>query len=50
MFDFTPVGHAVAAVAGTFVGLVGWRLVPERKGTGGEEFDAGMYLTEARVP
>lgn len=50
MFDFTPVGLAVAAVGVGFVALVGWRLVPSRKGAGGEEFDTGTYLTEARVP
>ncbi len=49
MFDFTPVGLAVAAVGVGFVALVGWRLVPSRKGAGGEEFDTGTYLTEARV-
>ena len=31
MFDFTPVGLAVAAVGVTFVALVGWRLVPIAK-------------------
>ncbi len=50
MFDFTPVGLATAAVAVTFVALVGWRLVPSRNGAGGAEFDTGTYLTEARVP
>lgn len=50
MFDYTPVGLSVAAIGVGFVALVGWRLVPTRKGTGGEEFDAGTYLTEARVP
>jgi len=50
MFDFTPVGLVTAAVAVTFVALVGWRLVPSRNGAGGEEFDTGTYLTEARVP
>lgn len=50
MFDYTPVGLSVAAIGVAFVGLVGWRLVPTRKGAAGEEFDAGTYLTEARVP
>ncbi|TDQ78896.1 di/tricarboxylate transporter [Dongia mobilis] len=49
MFDFTPVGLAVAAAGLGFVALVGWRLVPARKGAGAEEFDTGAYLTEARV-
>jgi di/tricarboxylate transporter len=50
MFDFTPVGLAVAGVGIVFIALVGWRLVPARKGAGTEEFDAGTYLTEARIP
>ena len=50
MFDYTPVGLTVAIVGVTFVALVGWRLVPARKGAGSEDFDTGTYLTEARVP
>lgn len=50
MFDYTPVGLAVAAAGVAFIALVGWRLVPARKGAGSEEFDAGTYLTEARIP
>jgi len=49
MFDFTPVGLAVAAGGVLFVGLVGWRLVPARERAGAEGFDTGGYLTEARV-
>jgi di/tricarboxylate transporter len=49
MFDFTPVGLAVAAAGVFFVALIGWRLVPVRKRVGVEEFDIGTYLTEARV-
>lgn len=49
MFDFTPVGLAVAAVGVAFVALVGWRLVPARRQHGAEGFDTGAYLTEARV-
>lgn len=49
MFDFTPVGVAVAAVGVVFVALVGWRLVPARKSGMGESFDMEAYLTEARV-
>jgi di/tricarboxylate transporter len=30
--------------------LAGWRLVPARERAGTEEFDAGTYLTEARIP
>ncbi|UCG97814.1 MAG: SLC13 family permease [Burkholderiales bacterium] len=49
MFDFTPVGLAVAALGVLFVGLLGWRLVPVRKRAAAEGFDTGAYLTEARV-
>jgi len=49
MFDFTPVGLAVAVVGVLFVVLVGWRLVPARKQAGMEGFETGAYLTEARV-
>jgi di/tricarboxylate transporter len=50
MFDFTPVGAAVALCGLVFVILAGWRLVPARERAGTEEFDAGTYLTEARIP
>lgn len=50
MFDFTPVGLAVAATGVAFVALIGWRLVPARKQAGTEGFDTGAYITEARVP
>jgi di/tricarboxylate transporter len=50
VFDFAPVGLPVALAGIAFVSSIGWRLVPERKGAAGEEFDTGAYLTEARVP
>ncbi|WP_068803861.1 SLC13 family permease [Thauera phenolivorans] len=50
MFDFSPVGLAVAAGGVLFVALLGWRLVPARKRSDAESFDTGAYLTEARVP
>ncbi|MEP6588579.1 MAG: SLC13 family permease, partial [Polaromonas sp.] len=49
MFDFTPVGLAVALVGVAFVALAGWRLVPTRKQSGLEGFETGAYLTEVRV-
>jgi di/tricarboxylate transporter len=49
MFDFTPVGLAVAVAGVVFVALLGWRLVPTRERAGAESFDTGTYLTEARV-
>jgi di/tricarboxylate transporter len=49
MFDFTPVGLAVAVAGVLFVALIGWRLVPVRKEAGLEGFETDAYLTEARV-
>ena len=49
MFDFTPVGIAVAAAGIVFTALVGWRLVPVRKQAGMDGFDTAAYLTEARI-
>jgi di/tricarboxylate transporter len=50
MFDFTPVGLAVALAGILLVALVGWRLVPARKQAGIEGFESGAYITEVRVP
>jgi di/tricarboxylate transporter len=50
MFDFAPVGLAVAVAGVAFVALLGWRLVPARRQSGIEGFESGAYLTEARVP
>jgi di/tricarboxylate transporter len=49
MFDFSPVGLAVAGAGVLFAALAGWRLVPTRAQKGVESFDTGKYLTEARV-
>ena len=49
MFDYTPVGLAVAAGGVLFVVLVGWRLVPARERAGVEGFETGAYITEASV-
>ncbi len=49
MFDFTPVGLAVAVVGVLFVALVGWRLVPARQRADADSFEVGAYVTEARV-
>ncbi|WP_295803870.1 SLC13 family permease [uncultured Microbulbifer sp.] len=49
MFDFTPVGLAVAVVGVLFVALLGWRLVPARTQAGAASFDTGSYITEALV-
>jgi di/tricarboxylate transporter len=50
MFDFAPVGIAVATLGVLFVALIGWRFVPARKSAAGASFDTGTYLTEVRVP
>ncbi len=51
MFEFTPVGILIALAGLAFVILIGWRLVPMRKGTRSVEdlYDIGEYLTELRV-
>jgi di/tricarboxylate transporter len=49
MFDFTPVGIAVALAGVIFIVLLGRFLVPARERSGAEEFDTGAYITEARV-
>jgi len=53
MFDFAPVGAAVALVGIAFVTLIGWRLIPmERRGhdTRRELEDLEDYVAEAVVP
>ncbi len=50
MFDYSPVGVAVAATGLLFVVLIGWHLVPVRRHAAAEKFDTGAYLTEAVVP
>ena len=49
MFDFSPVGLAVALAGVLFITLLGWRLVPKREVGNAASFDTGHYLTEARV-
>lgn len=49
MFDFSPVGAAVALAGLIFVSLLGWRLVPARQKKATEDFDTGAYLAEAHV-
>ena len=50
MFDYTPVGAAIALAGVLFITLVGWRLVPKRQPAGIAGFESGAYVTEARVP
>ncbi len=51
MFDFTPVGLAVATVGVIFISVIGWRLVPSRGSDSdrADFFEIANYLTEARV-
>ena len=50
MFDFAPVGGAVALAGLAFIVLIGWRLLPaDRRGASDEALDIGDYLAEARV-
>ncbi|MBZ0069809.1 MAG: SLC13 family permease, partial [Thiobacillus sp.] len=49
MFDFSPVGVAVAGLGILFVGLAGSRLVPARKQTESGSFESGAYLSEVRI-
>lgn len=53
MFDFAPVGLAVAAAGVAFIALVGWRLMPAGRGgseTRQERFALDDYIAEVKVP
>ncbi len=52
MFDFLPVGAAVALAGWAFISLVGWRLVPRRNAGSGKEdlFEIHDYVTELVLP
>jgi len=53
MFDFTPVGGAVALVGVAFVALIGWRLIPAsrtQKATVSDLLNIEDYVTETEVP
>mgnify|MGYP005818490859 CR=1 FL=1 len=50
MFDFAPVGLAVAVVGIAYLSLVGWRLIPIRdEGSDDVAFQLERYLTEVEV-
>ncbi len=49
MFDFAPVGVAVAGAGLIFIVLFAQRLIPERKCAGVAEFRTGAYMTEVRI-
>ena len=53
MFDFAPVGLAVAIVGVAYVALIGWRLIPAARGQhepAKELSHLGDYLAEVKVP
>ncbi len=52
MFDFAPVGAAVAFAGIVFILLIGWRLIPERKaGVSREDlFEINDYISELIIP
>jgi len=49
MFDFTPVGAAVAVFGVLFVALIGWRLVPRRQDRPAD-IDPSSFVAELLVP
>jgi di/tricarboxylate transporter len=53
MFDFAPVGLAVATAGVAYVALVGWRLIPvarSRHDTARELYELKDYVAEVQVP
>ncbi len=53
MFDFAPVGLAVAAAGLVYLATIGWRLLPERIAVEGEDdnlFHVEHYTLESNVP
>ena len=52
IFAFTPVGIGIAGAGLAFTSLIGWRLLPDRRGSGGADLrsDIAAYLTEVHVP
>lgn len=52
MFDFSLVGVGVAVAGLLFIVLLGWRLIPIRKGKSqsGSLFEIENYITEVRIP
>ena len=50
MFDFAPVGGAVALAGLAYIVFVGWRLLPaDRRGVSDDALDIGDYIAEVRV-
>jgi di/tricarboxylate transporter len=51
MFDFSPVGVGVALAGILFIVIIGWRLIPVRRGRSleGSLFEIENYITEVRL-
>ncbi len=51
MFDFAPVGLGIALFSVLFIVLIGWRLIPKRKGQTSvkELFDIKNYVSEVEL-
>ncbi len=49
MFDFSFVGVGVVVLGIIFISLIGWRLIPIRKGNTGDFFQINDYITEVVV-
>ncbi len=50
MFDFAPVGGAIAAAGILFMAIIGWRLVPVRRTNAGTSlFEIDSYFFEVKV-
>jgi len=51
VFDFSPVGVVMAVAGIIFISLIGWRLLPKRKGQTSQEamFNVEDYLTEVKI-
>lgn len=51
MFDFSPVGAAVAVAGILFISLIGWRFLPKRTAEKSEQdlFKIDEYITELKV-
>ncbi len=52
MFDFAPLGLSIAFFSIVFIALVGWRLIPQRKGGASTRslFTIEEYFSEVQVP
>lgn len=50
MFDFTPVGLAVAAAGIAFIALIGWRLVPTRTDGTSDLVEETSFEAELKIP